>query len=430
VPPAPGDEVATTTLMSSPYALGSTDPGQAADLARLALGLTTEDQPLRGPVVARAAIVQPVLGVAPAFPPVRPPPGQRYHYEGDDMRQLEAVTTQSPGSAGGAPPNVELRHLRYFVAVAEAGSFTDAAERVFIAQPTLSQQLRRLEDIIGTRLLHRGRDGVQLTTAGAVLLEASRTILSLVDHGVSHTRQAAGLGRQRLRVVVPPHLPDTLAVETASKLKSAATAADVDVTWLEAPLDGEFSLIHQRKADAGLGWLVGARDGLPAPLDAMRLGEFEPRLWIPSSHPAGRLGSIPLDEVTRLTVVHGPRRADAGTYDAWSAALRAADPGFAFTDPPFRHSLRMTLAFAATADLPTAVLTGPCIPLGSTGTTGTMAGAPHMADTYDMAEVTLERQPLTATAGLVWNTDLPRRLQQILFETADAVGSVPFAQAS
>jgi Bacterial regulatory helix-turn-helix protein, lysR family len=73
------------------------------------------------------------------------------------MKQLEAVAAQPPRSACGAWQNVELRHLRYFVAVAEAGSFTDAAERMFIAQPTLSQQLRRLEDIIGTRLLDRRR---------------------------------------------------------------------------------------------------------------------------------------------------------------------------------------------------------------------------------------------------------------------------------
>ena len=145
------------------------------------------------------------------------------------MKQLEAVAVQPQRSAGVALQNVELRHLRYFVAIAEAGSFTDAAERMFIAQPTLSQQLRRLEDIIGTRLLDRRREGVRLTQAGVVLLEASRTVLSLVDHGVSHTRQAAGLGRQRLRVVVSPHLPEALAVETASRLMLAAASADVDV---------------------------------------------------------------------------------------------------------------------------------------------------------------------------------------------------------
>ena len=149
------------------------------------------------------------------------------------MRQ-NAVAAQPATSAGSTPQNVELRHLRYFVAIAEAGTFTQAAERLFIAQPTLSQQLRRLEDIVGTQLLDRRREGVQLTTAGGVLLETSRTILSLVDHGVSHTRQAAGLGRQRLRVIMPPHLPDALAAETASRLMSAAVAADVDVTWLEA----------------------------------------------------------------------------------------------------------------------------------------------------------------------------------------------------
>jgi DNA-binding transcriptional LysR family regulator len=343
------------------------------------------------------------------------------------MREPEPVAAPPASSAGGAPQNVELRHLRYFVAVADAGSFTDAAERMFIAQPTLSQQVRRLEEIIGTRLLHRRREGVRLTTAGAVLLETSRTILSLVDHGVSHTRQTAGLGRQRLRVVVPPHLPEALAVETASRLMSAAAAAGVDVIWLEAPLDVEFSLVHQRKADAGLGWLAGARDELPAPLDVMSLGEFEPGLWVPSWHPSARRGTISLDEMTRMTVVYGPRRADAGTYDAWSEVLREVDPGFAFTDPPFRHSLPMSVAFAATADRPTAVLTGPSMAAGGTGGT---AGESQTADIHDMVQVTLEGHPLTATAGLVWNTDLPRRLQQILFDTADGVGCAPLARAS
>jgi DNA-binding transcriptional LysR family regulator len=298
---------------------------------------------------------------------------------------------------------------------------------MFIAQPTLSQQLRRLEDIVGTPLLHRRREGVALTTAGAVLLETSRTILSLVDHGVSHTRQAAGLGRQRLRVVVPPHLPDALAVETASRLMSATAAADVEVSWLEASLDGEFSLIHQRKADAGLGWLAGPRDELPAPLDVMTLGEFEPALWIPSWHRAARRGTITLEEMTQMTVVHGPRRADTGTYDEWLGELRATDPGFTFTDPPFRHSLSMSVAFAASASRPTAVLTSPCLAIGGAAATAT---EPQMADTFDMVEVTLQQHPLTATAGLVWNTDLPRQLQQILFDTADRIGCAPLAQAS
>ena len=156
----------------------------------------------------------------------------------------------------GAPLAIELRHLRYFAAVADAGSFTHAAERMFIAQPTLSQQIRRLEEIVGTPLLHRRREGLRLTPAGSVLLDASRTVLSLVDHGVNRTRQAAGMGRSCLRVVLPPRLPDVLAVQAASELRAAAAAADVDLVWMEAALDAGFSLIRQRRADAGLGWLT------------------------------------------------------------------------------------------------------------------------------------------------------------------------------
>jgi DNA-binding transcriptional LysR family regulator len=317
------------------------------------------------------------------------------------------------------PQALQLRHLRYLVAVAEAGTFTRAAEQLFIAQPTLSQQIARLEQLVGAPLLVRGRDGVRLTTAGAVLLDVSRDVLSLVDHGVSRTRQAAGLGRQRLRVVMPGNLPEALTVKTATLLRSATTAADVDLVWMETPLDAEFSPIRQHEADAGLGWLTASLDALPAPLDAMTLGEFEPDLWIPASHPAASRGTITLEEMASLPVIHGPRRASPGTYDRWLEILRTVDPHFAFTDPPFRHSLPVALAFAATADPPAAVLTG--------RTAIAIAGAPpgvirrlRPADTDDMVRVSIADRPLTVTAALVWNGDLPRPLQQILFDTADS----------
>jgi len=207
------------------------------------------------------------------------------------MNQAQAEAVPRPAAA---PQRVELRHLRYFVAVADAGTFTRAAERLFVAQPTLSQQIHRLEQIVGTPLLRRRREGVQLTAAGTVLLAAARDVLAAAGHAVSQTRQAAGLGRPRLRFVLPADLPDSLAVQTTCRLRSAAKAAQVAVTWLEAPLDGEFSPIRQRRADAGLGWLTASPDALPAPLEAISLGEFEPEVWIPFSHPPVPSGVIGL----------------------------------------------------------------------------------------------------------------------------------------
>ena len=344
------------------------------------------------------------------------------HSSGQPVVLAETEPILLPGSEGVAPQGFELRHLRYFVAVADAGTFTHAAERMFIAQPTLSQQIRRLEQIVGTPLLQRRRDGVRLTAAGAVLLEAARDVLSAVDHAVSQTRQAAGLGQPRLRVVIPPGLPESLAVQTASRLRSATEAARVTITWMETALDAEFSAIRQRRADAGLGWLTASPDVLPAPLEAMSLGEFEPEAWIPSSHPAARRGVISVDELASLDVIHGPRRASTATYDRWLKILRATDPQFEFTDPPVRHSLPMSLAFAATASRPTAVLTGP------TAIAGPPPGVtrlPRPAGTGDMTRACIAGQPLTATAALVWNGDLPRPLQQILFDTADRMTSPP-----
>jgi DNA-binding transcriptional LysR family regulator len=342
-----------------------------------------------------------------------------------DTKHAQAEPVRRPRADTRAPQGLELRHLRYLAAVAEAGTFTRAAERLFIAQPTLSQQIGRLEQLVGAPLLVRGRDGARLTAAGAVLLDAARDVLAGVDHAVSQTRQAAGLGRPRLRVVLPADLPDCLAIPAVSRLRSAAGSARVAVTWMDTPLDAEFSPILQHRADAGLGWLTARPGTLPGPLDAMTLGRFEPEVWIPRSHPAARRGVIGLDELAGLDVIHGPRRAGTATYDAWRDVLRATDPRFAFTDPPLRHSLPVTLAFAAVAGRPAAVLTGPVaiadVPPGVTR-------LPRPAGAGDMARVSIAGQPLTATAALVWNGDLPRPLQQILFDTAD--GLTPTAPAS
>ena len=148
----------------------------------------------------------------------------------------------------------------------------------------------------------------------------------------------------------------------------------------------------------------------------MSLGQFEPDVWIPSAHPAAGRGVITLAELAGLDVIHGPRRASPAIYDHWLQVLRTVDPRFTFADPPFRHSLPMVLAFAATASRPAAVMTGPAV---IAGPPPGVTRLPRPADAGDMARVYVADHPLTATAALVWNGDLPRPLQQILFDTAD-----------
>jgi hypothetical protein len=251
-----------------------------------------------------------------------------------------------------------------------------------------------------------------------MLLDGSRNVLALADQAVNRTRQAAGLGRPRLRVVMPPALPESLAVPATVGLRAAAAAADVDLAWLETTLDAEFSLISTRRADAGLGWLTAGPQTAPAALEVMTVGESEPEVWVPAAHTAARCGIISLEELAALQVIHGPRRAQPGTYDAWVTAIQAVDPRFEITDPPFRHSLTMTLALASAGNRPAAVLTGPAIPAR---TQARPIRRSRLADTCGMVRVILQHHPLTAAAALVWSSDLPRPLQQMLFDTADSL---------
>src|SRR5215212_8176682 len=89
------------------------------------------------------------------------------------------------------PGHMELRHLRYFQAVAEELSFSKAARRLRVAQPALSRAVKELETQLGAAMFTRSRQGVTLTPAGAVLLDETAAVLQRVDHLVGRVRRTA-----------------------------------------------------------------------------------------------------------------------------------------------------------------------------------------------------------------------------------------------
>jgi DNA-binding transcriptional LysR family regulator len=103
-------------------------------------------------------------------------------------------------------PAIELRHLRYFLMVSEELHFRRAAERLYMAQPPLSQAIRKLEDELGVQLLTRTSRAVALTEAGSVFAEEARKVLARFDSAVAETRRAGG-GSSSLQIGCTPYLP-------------------------------------------------------------------------------------------------------------------------------------------------------------------------------------------------------------------------------
>ena len=104
---------------------------------------------------------------------------------------------------------MDLRHLRYFVAVAEERHFSRAAQRLHVSQPPLSQQIQALEAELGVPLFTRGRGGVQRTAAGDALLPLARGILDAVEHAMTQTRRVGRGETGRLTVGFAGSMPFT-----------------------------------------------------------------------------------------------------------------------------------------------------------------------------------------------------------------------------
>ncbi|MEU6105253.1 LysR family transcriptional regulator [Streptomyces flaveolus] len=145
---------------------------------------------------------------------------------------------------------MELRHLRYFAVLADELHFGRAAERLHMAQPPLSQRIRDLERELGVRLFDRTRHRVQLTEAGALLLEHVRPVLAGVDTAREAMRRIRPGEAGVLRVGVPPDTgPPVLRTLTAG---FARRAPDVLIDLHELTTDEQLARLREGELDAGV----------------------------------------------------------------------------------------------------------------------------------------------------------------------------------
>jgi DNA-binding transcriptional LysR family regulator len=238
---------------------------------------------------------------------------------------------------------VELRHFRYFVAVAEELNFRRAAERMYVAQGAVSAQIGKLERELGVRLLDRSPRGVSLTDAGAALLPEARRVLNQAEVARLAARNARDHATSRLRIgYMPASLPESV---PRAVQRLAAAMPLLETSFEQGPVD---ELIEATRA----AWLDAAVVALPATTAGLRLthlGERRAIAALPVSHEHAMRAEVRLDQLAPERIVVLPRDANRPLYDGILAGCRAAGISPSLVEMPDADLERALLAVASGA---------------------------------------------------------------------------------
>lgn len=215
--------------------------------------------------------------------------------------------------------DVELRHLRALIAVAEELNFTRAAGRLHLTQQSLSGQIRQLEERVGTRLVDRDTHRVRLTPAGVALCERCRPLMAGAEQAVAAAR-AAGADTPRLILGYPAPLTHRVAAPTIRLF--AARHPDVELAIHFGGLLDPSGGLRERASDVAI--VYGAFDA-----EALELRHLfaEPRgVALAAGHPLSREKVVALPQLVAEPIVDVPST-DAIARDFWIAAgHRAGKP--------------------------------------------------------------------------------------------------------
>jgi DNA-binding transcriptional LysR family regulator len=237
-------------------------------------------------------------------------------------------------------PGMELRQLRYFVAVAETGNISRAAQKIFLTQPALSRQIKALEDEIGQCLLERRAHSIKLTAAGECMLREAREVLQRADQALERVRSLSTGGRLRIGYApslasgfLSPAVANFTQVHPGTRVEMFDLSTEEMLTGLES---GKLDVVVTVTPDnqvRGLRWAPLVRSSW--------------RLAVSLKHPLARatkvkpaeVGHEPLlvynraeypeywDAITRWLKENGIRARIAGEYNGIDSLLAAVESG-------------------------------------------------------------------------------------------------------
>jgi len=248
---------------------------------------------------------------------------------------------------------MELRHLRYFLAVAEERHFTRAAERVGIQQPPLSLQIRQLEEELGTPLFVRLSRGVELTEAGSAFMEEARQILERVEQAKTHIQRLSRGETGRIRIgfagatyfepTVPALIRDYRARYPDVQLQpEQSNTAELVQALINGEIDAAF---------------VHTPIGTAPELVCLPLIDEPMLLALPAQHPLAGEARVSLSMLADDTFILLPREISPGLYDRLIAAFQQAGftPKLGLTAPQIVSIVPMVAAGFGVSLVPRAV---------------------------------------------------------------------------
>ena len=206
---------------------------------------------------------------------------------------------------------MELRHLSYFIAVAEELHFGRAAKRLNISQPPLSFQIRQLEEEIGVRLFNRTRRRVELTAAGAVFLTEARRIMAMTSEAVRQTNRAdkGEIGRLSIGFIGSANysvLPKVIREFRKQYQDVELSLTEMNTSHqIEALLDGRIQVAFMRPPKG-----IGDKEISVEPVFREPLVAAMPR-----NHPLRRESALPLRRLAKEPFIMIPRQRGPGFFD-------------------------------------------------------------------------------------------------------------------
>lgn len=215
---------------------------------------------------------------------------------------------------------MELRHLRYFLAVAEEGNFTRAAARVGIAQPPLSQQIQALEKELGTPLFRRTHQGAELNEAGEAFLLDVRQVLADVDAAVESVQRAARGERGRLRLGFTASAAFNPVVPKLIRHFQRAWP-QVTIVLLETNTVGLLKAMESGQLDAAF---IRPSSLTPVGLNLLHFPDEPMKIALPAAHRLAGRARLPLSALAGEPFILFPRSFGPSLYDEIAQACRLA----------------------------------------------------------------------------------------------------------